>query len=267
MNGPLLPDRDSDRTWLGDPAEHSDEPAEELLAGRARRIMVTLPWLLASVLAAGLAGFVIGDHHQPSRPRVTVTTSTSPANTGTAAALFTYLNTTSNRCSAPRPGRVNSSSVSKSRTRATPKSKSAASHRSFPCTACRPSPRNAEPAANLPSARSSALRSSQDPLSGSQQRSTSSAWPARRRYLSNSTCPIPAAAVSSAATYEPAFRTWATSPTADAGANAVPRNRRRSTIVTSDGAATAAGSGHSPRSRRGHPRVDTATAEIRGFTG
>ena len=100
MNGPLLPDRDSDRTWLGDPAEHSDEPAEELLAGRARRIMVTLPWLLASVLAAGLAGFVIGDHHQPSRPRVGVTTSTSPADTGTAAALFTYLNTTSNRCSA-----------------------------------------------------------------------------------------------------------------------------------------------------------------------
>src|SRR4029079_8799831 len=100
MNNPLLPDRDSDRTWLGDPAEHSDKPAEEMLAGRARRSMVTLPWLLASVLAAGLAGFVIGDHHQPSRPRVGVTTSTSPANTGTAAPLVTYLNTTSNRCSA-----------------------------------------------------------------------------------------------------------------------------------------------------------------------
>jgi hypothetical protein len=105
MKPPLPPDHDPDRIHFAHVAPDADEPAEELPTRPARRVAVTVPWLLAAVLAASVAGFFIGDHQRSRSPTaVTTTTSrptatTSPPDT-TKAAPLTYLTTTDNKCSA-----------------------------------------------------------------------------------------------------------------------------------------------------------------------
>lgn len=104
MKPPVPPDHDPDRIRVTHVAPDADEPAEELPTRPARDIAVTVPWLLAAVLAAGVAGFFIGDHQRSPAPTVTTTTSrptatTSPSDTTTAAPR-TYLTTTDNKCSA-----------------------------------------------------------------------------------------------------------------------------------------------------------------------
>ena len=99
MKHPLPPNDDPDQVRFTDVAPGADEPAEELPTRPARRIAVSVPWLLAAILAAGVTGFFIGDRQRRS-PEPVVTTSTSPSDATTTAAPSTELSTSDNKCSA-----------------------------------------------------------------------------------------------------------------------------------------------------------------------
>jgi hypothetical protein len=99
MKHPLPPNDDPDQVRFTDVAPDADEPAEELPTRPERRIAVSVPWLLAAILAAGVTGFFIGDRQRRS-PEPVVTTTTSPSNATTTAAPSTELSTTDNKCSA-----------------------------------------------------------------------------------------------------------------------------------------------------------------------
>lgn len=77
-----------------------DERDEELPVRPPPRIVPTLPWLLAAVLAAGVVGFFIGDRSRRTPAPVTVTVTTSAPNPSTASAPFTSIGTTGDKCSA-----------------------------------------------------------------------------------------------------------------------------------------------------------------------
>jgi hypothetical protein len=73
---------------------------EELPVPPPPRIAVTLPWLLAAILAGGAVGFFIGDRPRRSPAPVTVTVTASAPHPSTASAPFASLGTTGNKCSA-----------------------------------------------------------------------------------------------------------------------------------------------------------------------
>jgi hypothetical protein len=92
-----------------EPPPQWDDPDEEVLAGPDRRGALSQPWLILTVVAAGLAALVVRHAGGTSAPDVVVApsvtrTAVAPSVVATKPLPFTYLTTTARTCSA-RDGR------------------------------------------------------------------------------------------------------------------------------------------------------------------